>query len=482
MIVAAVLPRRAPPAGSAPPPSVALIVPAVDEEERLPATLAALGRLDYPADRCSVILVDDGSTDRSAELMADVGEQPGRRAALSLGRASRQGRGPEQRSRGRSRIPIWSSCATRTSVPAPSCCGPSPPSSATSRSARHPPSLCRRTRTTGSSPATARSNPGCTSSIACAAWDRVGVGPAANGCVAYRSEALASVGGFDGARPRRGRPHRLGPVRARVDSAVQRRGHRRRRRGLDPSGIPPAAPPLEPEPPDGVGRSRCEGRPDAARRAATAASRFRALERRIHSAGYADRVVLAAAFALAAAGRLPRALPGAYVAVLAVDVATAVVKAGRPAEVPALPGRGGRLLPGGRRRLRHRNRRPRGIARPALAGHSLEQRLTWQLVDPGRPRRPSRRGRSGPGAGRALGSRSARAPRARTLPADALPAARPRPRPETRGRTVGRRPRCTWWRDDRSTGPPGREASRSVPRGARPAGGARPRSPGHPRR
>ena len=71
-----------------------------------------------------------------------------------------------------------------------------------------------------------------------------------------------------------------------------------------------------------------------ARDDATAASRFRALERRIHSAGYADRVVLAAAFAFAAAGRLPRALPGAYVAVLAADVASAVVKAGRPAEVP----------------------------------------------------------------------------------------------------------------------------------------------------
>lgn len=50
-------------------PSVAIIVPCYNEEKTIAATADSVLALDYPKEKLSVILVDDGSTDRTAEIV-----------------------------------------------------------------------------------------------------------------------------------------------------------------------------------------------------------------------------------------------------------------------------------------------------------------------------------------------------------------------------------------------------------------------------
>jgi 1,2-diacylglycerol 3-beta-glucosyltransferase len=60
------------PAAVSPPteaPFVSVIVPARNEEENLPACLAALQRQDYPAGRIEFVIADDGSTDATPALL-----------------------------------------------------------------------------------------------------------------------------------------------------------------------------------------------------------------------------------------------------------------------------------------------------------------------------------------------------------------------------------------------------------------------------
>ncbi|MBC6951711.1 glycosyltransferase, partial [candidate division KSB1 bacterium] len=52
-------------------PSVTLIVSARNEEEHLPHLLNCLSAQDYPADKLEICLVDDRSTDRTNELLAE---------------------------------------------------------------------------------------------------------------------------------------------------------------------------------------------------------------------------------------------------------------------------------------------------------------------------------------------------------------------------------------------------------------------------
>src|SRR3990167_7027449 len=49
-------------------PRVAIIVPCFNEEGALAASLRSLLGLDYPADKLSVIVVDDGSTDSTMSI------------------------------------------------------------------------------------------------------------------------------------------------------------------------------------------------------------------------------------------------------------------------------------------------------------------------------------------------------------------------------------------------------------------------------
>lgn len=52
------------------PPTVTVLIAARNEEEHLPALLSALAGQDYPRDRFEVIVVDDRSTDATAEILA----------------------------------------------------------------------------------------------------------------------------------------------------------------------------------------------------------------------------------------------------------------------------------------------------------------------------------------------------------------------------------------------------------------------------
>ena len=49
-------------------PSVAVVIPAYNAAAYLPRSLGCVARLDYPADRLQVVVVDDGSTDGTAEV------------------------------------------------------------------------------------------------------------------------------------------------------------------------------------------------------------------------------------------------------------------------------------------------------------------------------------------------------------------------------------------------------------------------------
>lgn len=51
-------------------PTISIIIPARNEESRIGRCLDSLEKLDYPADRLEIIIVNDRSTDRTAELVA----------------------------------------------------------------------------------------------------------------------------------------------------------------------------------------------------------------------------------------------------------------------------------------------------------------------------------------------------------------------------------------------------------------------------
>ncbi len=54
-------------------PSVAIIVPCYNEERGIASTLQSLLALEYPADKLEIIVVDDGSTDRTYEIASQFG-------------------------------------------------------------------------------------------------------------------------------------------------------------------------------------------------------------------------------------------------------------------------------------------------------------------------------------------------------------------------------------------------------------------------
>ncbi len=91
-------PQPAPGTPTATPPHVTVVIAARNEGERIVPRLENLLTSDYPADRLSVILVSDGSTDQSAARAAELDrnrirlidrqERAGKPACLNLGVAS----------------------------------------------------------------------------------------------------------------------------------------------------------------------------------------------------------------------------------------------------------------------------------------------------------------------------------------------------------------------------------------------------------
>jgi len=71
-------------------PTVTLVIAAHDEEDSIEATVRGMLALDYPADRLSVLVASDGSTDRTDEIVAGLeAESAGR---VSLLRCARGGK------------------------------------------------------------------------------------------------------------------------------------------------------------------------------------------------------------------------------------------------------------------------------------------------------------------------------------------------------------------------------------------------------
>jgi cellulose synthase/poly-beta-1,6-N-acetylglucosamine synthase-like glycosyltransferase len=60
--------RNHPPVLPAELPDISILVPCHNEERVLAATLKALLALDYPAEKLEILVIDDGSTDRTAEI------------------------------------------------------------------------------------------------------------------------------------------------------------------------------------------------------------------------------------------------------------------------------------------------------------------------------------------------------------------------------------------------------------------------------
>jgi hyaluronan synthase len=78
-------------------PTVAIVMPAFNEEDAIAGSVAALLELDYPEDRLELVVVDDGSTDATPQRLAEMAarsprvrvisfpENRGKRAAMAAG-------------------------------------------------------------------------------------------------------------------------------------------------------------------------------------------------------------------------------------------------------------------------------------------------------------------------------------------------------------------------------------------------------------
>ncbi|MDP8222835.1 MAG: glycosyltransferase family 2 protein [Candidatus Lernaella stagnicola] len=71
LTVAALGPRPPAPSPPAVRPRLTVLIPCRDEQDVLPATLAAWDRVDYPRNRLEVMFVDDASADQTGDLLRD---------------------------------------------------------------------------------------------------------------------------------------------------------------------------------------------------------------------------------------------------------------------------------------------------------------------------------------------------------------------------------------------------------------------------
>ena len=318
MLVAALLPRRRFAERAAEPPSVTLVVPARDEAAGIDRLLAALSALDYPEGRLFLVLVDDCSQDGTGERLERWCK--GRPRALTH-RLERWSGKPAALNHGIAAAPAAEVVVTCDADLAP-----------------HPDSILRLVETFSDETVAAvagylrpcNADDGAIARyaaveswthqlITAAGKDRLDLNPPASGFSAYRRSALEQIGFFEVA----GRGE---DVVATV--ALTRAGWRTR---FAPDSVADNIV---------VHRLRDYWRQhlrwarsafDATRRQPRRGPRgpiLRQVEAWAMSSGYVDRLALLVAVVLVATGTLPPWIPPAYLAVIALGVTAALLKAG----------------------------------------------------------------------------------------------------------------------------------------------------------
>ncbi len=311
-LLGVLIPRRPPPAAD--PPSVLILAAARDEETNLPAFLDALDRLDYPADRIHFALVSDGSRDRTPEILdawakrrtnarcivleKSVGKAGALRLAMAQPPATElavtyDADGPPRPGSLRRLVSVFAD--PRAGVAGGSCVVSNAAASIVSRYSALEHWVHHRINLTGK--------------------DHWNLGPIPSGIhAAYRREALESVGGFEP-----GLADDV-PTALRLMSAGWRARY-----------VPDAF--VDTHVVTTV-RDFVAQRRRWSSNLKSAAGLGRGLEPLVVAAGYLDRLVLAAAIALAIAGWTPPALVGSYLGLLLAAIVLAIAKAGHARAIP----------------------------------------------------------------------------------------------------------------------------------------------------
>jgi cellulose synthase/poly-beta-1,6-N-acetylglucosamine synthase-like glycosyltransferase len=317
LVAGATLPSRAATAAGEP-PSVALVIAARDEGRSLPRLLAALDAVDYPPQRLFTVVVDDGSTDATAEQLAQWSAQRARTRVLTM---------PS---------PVGKAAALNAGIAAAEPCdavavcdADLQPEADSLRRLVAPLAAPAVAAVAGyKRPVNASSGPVARYAaleswlmqlVTSAGKDRFGLDPPMLGFAVFRREALEQIGGFAvGAGGE--------DVAATVSLAANGWRTRFAREAVADDRVVETLGEYVRQ------HSRWQGNAfDAIR----FGSGRRGPETWLLAAGYADRVVLVAAAALARTGRLPRWLPVGYLALRGLEAAVALEKAGARRETPA---------------------------------------------------------------------------------------------------------------------------------------------------
>ena len=78
-------------------PTVSVLVAARDEEKDLPRLLSSLAAQDYPPELCEFVIIDDGSTDRTGEMIAKWAAKDERFKSVRLEEPDQRRMGPKKR-------------------------------------------------------------------------------------------------------------------------------------------------------------------------------------------------------------------------------------------------------------------------------------------------------------------------------------------------------------------------------------------------
>jgi glycosyltransferase involved in cell wall biosynthesis len=299
-------------------PTIALVIAARNEARSLPRALAGLDALDYPPERLSTVVVDDGSTDTTGEQLARWAAQrartrvvvnaspAGKAAALNAGIAAAEA--SETIAVCDADLVLEPGALRRLVAPLAS------PNVAAVAGYRRPVNA-----SAGPVARYAALESWVMQLVTSAGKDRLGLDPPTLGFAVFRREPLERIGWFaEGA----------GGEDLAATASLTASGWRTRfardavadDRVVETLG-------------DYVRQhTRWQGNTFDAIRFGRGP---RGAETWLLAAGYADRVVLVAAAALAGTGRLPRWLPGGYLALRTLEAGIALKKAGAGREAPA---------------------------------------------------------------------------------------------------------------------------------------------------